>query len=81
MELTDKDLDEFIAIWQKEFGEVITRDRARFHGGRLLELYALLMQPLPGEQALREDSATEDHVSRVVERLRKSDPNRLPEDR
>jgi hypothetical protein len=43
MLLTDDDLEEFIALWRDEFGETITRDRARERAAALLVLYELLV--------------------------------------
>jgi len=52
--LTEEDLGEFIAIWAKEFKEVLTPERARQEATRLLELYRLLTQPLPSEKKNQE---------------------------
>jgi len=49
IDLTDEDIREFIAIWETEFGEQISADRARLEAGLLLELAWALVQPLPGE--------------------------------
>ena len=50
MNLTEKDLQEFIGIWKREFGETITLDQARHEGTLLLELYYTVGQMLPGER-------------------------------
>ena len=50
MQLTDDDLREFSAIWQREFNEELTIAAAREHASRLLELYAVLAKPLPPDQ-------------------------------
>ena len=42
MQLTDPDIREFQALWQEEFGEAISADRARHEIALLLELYSLL---------------------------------------
>lgn len=55
MDFTDEDIEEFIAIWEREFGERITPDRARMEAGLLIELYWALIQPLPGGPQYRED--------------------------
>jgi hypothetical protein len=41
-ELSDDDLASFIAMWQEEFGEVLTIDQARFEATRLLEFFVTL---------------------------------------
>ena len=46
MQLTDSDIREFQELWQKEFQETLTEDGARYHASQLLELYALLAEPL-----------------------------------
>lgn len=47
--LTDEDIQEFIKLWEREFAERLTPDEARYHVSRVLELFTLLAQPLPGE--------------------------------
>ena len=42
-------LKEFIAIYEKEFGELISEDGAREMANRVLTLYKLVMRPLPWE--------------------------------
>ena len=49
MQIPDNDLEEFRAIYKDEFGEELTLDAAREMASNLLDLYELLMQPLPGE--------------------------------
>lgn len=39
MELTTEDIDEFIEIWKAEFGIRLSADEARYHAGRILDLY------------------------------------------
>jgi hypothetical protein len=48
MQFTEADLREFMEIWQEEFQESISMDEARHSAHLLLELYALLVEPLPG---------------------------------
>lgn len=45
MELGDEDIQEFITLWQEEFGETISLEKARHHASQLLELYLLLATP------------------------------------
>jgi len=49
VELTEKDIDEFIEIYERVYKERISRDDAREMANRLLTLYEILAQPLPGE--------------------------------
>ena len=49
MTFSDQSIDEFIEIWQSEFGVLLTPDQARFEATRFMEFYWLLAQPLPGE--------------------------------
>ncbi len=39
MQLSDDDIQEFIEIWKKEFGETISVDDARRHATQLLTLF------------------------------------------
>ena len=48
-EFTTAEIAEFIKIWAEEFDEIITEDRARLEAGLVMELYLVLIQPLPGE--------------------------------
>ena len=47
--LPDKELDEFIAIYEEEFGEEISRKEASEMAFRLLTFYELLARKLPNE--------------------------------
>ena len=49
MKIDDEDIDEFIEIIKKERGVTLSRDAARMHATRLLELYDLIFRPLPWE--------------------------------
>lgn len=59
-------LDEFIAIYRRQFKEDIMREEARIMAFDLLCLYRLLSRPLPGEQgsATRRDADDEGVSSR-----------------
>jgi hypothetical protein len=50
MELTDEELREFSAIWKKAFKEELALGDARHYASQLIELYALLAEPLPSER-------------------------------
>ena len=47
--IPDKELDEFIAIYEEEFGEEISRKEASEMAFRLLTFYELLARKLPNE--------------------------------
>ena len=49
MIFSDQSIEEFIEIWQSEFDALLTPDQARREAARLMEVYWLLAQPLPGE--------------------------------
>jgi len=46
---TSAEIAEFIGIWAKEFGELLTEEQAAVEMNLLLELTWALVQPLPGE--------------------------------
>ena len=50
MLLTQEDIDEFKAIYKREFGEELDNGEARIMAEQLLRLYALLAKPLPSER-------------------------------
>jgi len=45
MKLEEKDIREFIDLWQKEFDESISPEEAECRASQLLELYFVLSQP------------------------------------
>jgi len=45
MQLSDKDIREFAAVWKGEFGEEISDIEARRNATQLLQLYSLLIRP------------------------------------
>ena len=49
MQVSDAALDELIALYKKEFDEVLTQDEARTLAQRLMSLYGLLVKKLPAE--------------------------------
>lgn len=55
MRITDEALEEFIKLYAEEFGETLSADEAREVGSNLLELYLLLIQLTPKEQAAMEE--------------------------
>ena len=54
MVFTEQSIEEFIEIWQSEFGTHLSPDQARMEATRLMELYWLLAQPLPGDDGYEE---------------------------
>jgi len=49
MRFAEKDILEFVAIWEQEFGERLDPDEAQIQASRFMELCRLLVQPLPNE--------------------------------
>ena len=50
MTLSDEDIAEFATLWEEEFKETLPPAEARARATSLLELYATLSRPLPGEE-------------------------------
>lgn len=50
MQLSDNDLDEFIEIYQKEFGKPLSRDGALEIATRLTSLYRIIMRQIPPDK-------------------------------
>ena len=65
MKLEDKDLREFQAIYEEEFGEPISEQEASYMASRLVTLYEALSRPLPSEHEQFTDSV--DHAKLDVE--------------
>ncbi len=66
MQLSDEAIEEFRAIWEKEFGETITKEYAAIRGQEILMLYEKLYlsgaglkkkEELEGEAAQPETSS------------------------
>jgi hypothetical protein len=49
MPISDRQLQEFIELYEQECGERLPREEARAMLSRLVELYVRLAEPLPGE--------------------------------
>ena len=49
--LTEQDLDEFVALWEQEFGITPDRSEVRHRVTQLLELMMVVLRPLPEETA------------------------------
>ena len=56
MQISKEDLDKFKRIYKDEFGEELTEVDASAMASDLLDLYELLMQPLPENGSRRADS-------------------------
>ena len=52
MILTEKHIQEYRRIHQAEFGEVISDQEAREIAVRVIQLYEILVRPLPDEEQL-----------------------------
>jgi hypothetical protein len=50
VKLTEEDVDKLIKAWTEESGELISREEAREMGNRVIQLYEILLRPLPGEE-------------------------------
>lgn len=61
MKISNTSLDEFIEIYQKEFGKEISREDALEMATRLINLYLIIYRPLPGERGDRTTPPSEDH--------------------
>ncbi|MBT3865338.1 hypothetical protein HOE67_00705 [Candidatus Peregrinibacteria bacterium] len=44
VEISQEKLEEFKKIWQKEYGEDISDEKAREYGGRLVNLFKVLIE-------------------------------------
>ena len=51
MALSDASLDEFIAIYAEEYGEQLSREKARPIATNLVNLFRLISRPPPNEAA------------------------------
>ena len=51
MAISDESLDEFIDLYANEFGEHLSRAEARPIATNLVNLYRMVMQPLPNPGA------------------------------
>lgn len=60
MQFTDADLQEFTAIWKKEFQEAISLDEARHAASMLMEVFALLLESLPAASSRASESSLPD---------------------
>lgn len=52
MQLTEKDLNEFIEIYQTEFGKPLSPEAALEMATRLIMLYKIIMRPIPADKTL-----------------------------
>lgn len=52
MKISDHDFQEFIAIYQEEFGETLSLAEASEMAFRLVSLYTQLTKALPSEQSI-----------------------------
>jgi hypothetical protein len=54
MELSDRDIQGFRAIWQAEFGEPISADFGRARAADLIELFLIVQKVWPKVEARRQ---------------------------
>ena len=54
MDLDDREIQEFIQLWNEEFKETLSPAEARQCASQLLELYAILAFPLPDGRESRD---------------------------
>lgn len=59
MQLSEHAIVKFIAIYEQEFKEPISREDAVAMARRLVNLYRLFLRPLPRETAEEEETAAE----------------------
>jgi hypothetical protein len=57
MRISDERIEEFRRIYRKAYGEDISVGDARAMAHRLMAMYRLLMQPLPGEPSAHPPSS------------------------
>lgn len=60
MQITDDDLNEFMALYRAEFGREISRQDALEMATRLINLYVTIYRPLPGEPCAGATRPSED---------------------
>ena len=60
MRVSDDTLDEFMALYRAEFGKDISREDSLEMAIRLVNLYQLIMRPLPDEGSERATPHSED---------------------
>ncbi len=60
MQISDESLKEFMALYQHEFRKDVSREDALEMATRLLNLYQLIMRPLPRERDGRATPLSED---------------------
>lgn len=68
MPIPDERLDDFIARWERAFGERLARGEAEVIAGRVLALYRQLLRPLPAVPDMRDvgdvpEASTPPHAS------------------
>jgi len=78
MTFEDKDLNEFLTLYEEEFGEHLSIQDASHMASRLITLYEALARPLPSEKEQFTDSV--DHAKLDVEvGLDQADPSQTSE--
>jgi hypothetical protein len=78
MTFEDKDLNEFLTLYEEEFGERLSEQDASYMASRLVTLYEALARPLPSEKGQFTDSV--DHAKLDVDvGVDQADPSQTSE--
>jgi hypothetical protein len=70
MQLSDQDIREFQAIWQAEFGEVISADFARARASDLIELFLIFQKLWSKVEARRQVQSTSDEIPPLLPQIK-----------
>jgi hypothetical protein len=70
MELSDQDIQDFQAIWQAEFGEVVSTDFARARASDLMELFLLFQKLWPKVEARHKTSTPSHEVPSLLPQIK-----------
>jgi hypothetical protein len=70
MELSNKDIQDFQEIWQREFGEAISADFARARASDLIELFLIFQKLWPKVEARRKTSTPSHEVPPLLPQIK-----------
>jgi hypothetical protein len=70
MELSDQDIQEFQAIWQAEFGEVVSADFARARASDLIELFLIFQKLWPKIEARHKTTTPSHEISPLLPQIK-----------
>jgi hypothetical protein len=71
MQLNDKDIQEFMNIWQSVFHETISGDEARKCAPAVMELYALLAKPKEEFGRLQDLENRNDEIFSLLQKIQR----------